>query len=226
MNNQESPGQMSVSLADQTEAVLGEAILSGVLAPGSRLAIPQLSATYGIGITPLREGLSRLAARGLVTVTGNKGFRVAGISREDLLDITESRILVETAALQRAFEHQDTAWEDGLAAALHKLSRIIRSGQGDVLEGSPEYDAAHKEFHAAIISGCGLRRLMAVQSDLYDAAYRYRRLLNASRLPVEQIYEKHRLLAELVLARDPQALVELKQHLFVTIEVVYDDSKD
>lgn len=214
------------SLADQTETVLGKAILSGALAPGSRLAIPQLSAAYGIGVTPLREGLSRLAARGLVTVAGNKGFRVAGISREDLLDITESRVLVEVAALQRAFENPDTAWEDRLAASLHKLFRIIRAQRGDRLEGSPEFDVAHKEFHAAIISGCGLARLMAVQAALYDAAYRYRRLVSARRLPVEQIYDIHRRLAELVLARDPQAFVDLKKHLFTTIEVVYDDNKN
>lgn len=210
------------SLADQTEALLSRAILSGELVPDSRLAIPQLSATYGIGVTPLREGLSRLATRGLVTITGNKGFRVAGISREDLLDITESRILVETAALARAFESPDPAWEDRLVAAMHKLSRVIRSEQGHILEGSPEYDMAHKEFHTAIISGCKLQRLMTVQSDLYDAAYRYRRIMNSGRLKVEWIYETHRQLADLVLARDPQAFTELRQHLFTTIETVYD----
>ena len=218
--------QIPSSLADQTEVVLGEAILSGALAPGSRLAIPQLSAAYGIGVTPLREGLSRLAARGLVTVTGNKGFRVTGISREDLLDITESRLLVEVAALRRAFENPDTAWEDRLAAALHKLSRIIRAEQGHRLEGTPEFDVAHKEFHVAVISGCGLKRLMEVQSSLYDAAYRYRRIMSRHRLPVDQVYEAHRRLAELVLARDPQAFMELKQHLLITKEVVYNDNKD
>lgn len=218
--------KIPLSLADQTEAILCEAILSGVLEPGSRLAIPKLSSTYGIGVTPLREGLSRLAARGLVTIVENKGFRVAEISREDLLDITESRILVEMAALKRAFENPDTSWEDGVAAAMHKLSRVIKANKGSILEGSPEFDLAHKEFHVAIVAGCGLQRLMIVQSELYDAAYRYRRIMNTSNVRIERIYEVHRRLADLVLARDIQALTELKQHLFTTIEVVYGSNKN
>lgn len=218
--------KVSLSLADQTEAILCEAILSGALEPGSRLAIPRLSSIYGIGITPLREGLSRLAARGLVTIIENKGFRVAEISRQDLLDITESRILVETAALKRAFENPDTSWEDGVVAAMHKLSRIIRSSQGTVLEGSLEFDLAHKEFHVAIVAGCGLRRLMIVQSELYDAAYRYRRIMSTSNVPLEHIYEIHSRLADLVLARDARALLELERHLFTTLEVVYGPNKN
>ena len=215
--------EVASSLADRTETVLGEAILSGALAPGSRLALPQLSAAYGLGVTPLREGLSRLAMRGLVTISGNKGFRVAEISRADLLDITESRILVETAALTKAFANPDTGWEDRLVAAMHRLMRVIRTGGTGILEGSPEFDAAHKGFHAAIIGGCGLTRLMAVQSSLYDAAYRYRRIMNSRPVTADHIYMIHRRLADLVLSRDPQAMDELRRHLFTTLEVVYDE---
>jgi GntR family carbon starvation induced transcriptional regulator len=106
---------------------------------------------------------------------------------------------------------------------MHRLMRVIRTGGTGILEGSPEFDAAHKGFHAAIIGGCGLTRLMAVQSSLYDAAYRYRRIMNSRPVTADHIYMIHRRLADLVLSRDPQAMDELRRHLFTTLEVVYDE---
>ncbi len=213
-----------LSLTERTETLLQNAILAGQLQPGSRLALPALSLQFGVGATPLREALSRLAARGLVTLSGNKGFRVASISYEDLRDITESRILIEKAALARAFERQDGEWEDRVAGATHRLLRIIRKEDTKLLEGSAEYDMAHKDFHAAIISGCGLPRLMVVQSSLYDAAYRYRRIVGNSRLTRDYAYDIHRRLADLVLAHNaPAAIAELEKHLNISIDVVYHD---
>lgn len=212
------------SLAQRGEQVIMAAILAGDLEPGRRLSLPKLSEAYGIGVTPLREALSRLAERGLVVLNGNRGFFVSGISREDLRDITESRIVIEKAALARAFARAEEIWEDRLVAATHRLIRVARKSDGPYLEGSPEYDAAHKEFHAAIISGCGLARLMAVQESLYDAAYRYRRIMYSGRLNADRVCAIHSRLADLVLARDLDAAsAELERHLMTTLKRVYDD---
>jgi GntR family carbon starvation induced transcriptional regulator len=209
------------SQRDRAERALEAAILSGALAPDSRLALPALSSRFNAGITPLREALSHLAARGLVTLAENKGFRVAHISYEDLVDITQSRILLEKAAMERAFSGKDHEWEDRLVSATHRLVRIVRNSKTRLLEGSAEYDAAHKAFHAAIIAGCGLRRVMELQSSLYDAAYRYRRILSDGMLTRDHVIEIHQRLSKLVLARDPAALAELERHLMTTIEIVY-----
>src|SRR5258708_25861656 len=82
-------------------AILGERdIIAGLLAPGARLGIVDLVQRYEIGATPLREGLSRLVSRGLIVGIGQRGFRVADVSREDLLDITRMRTVVEIEALR------------------------------------------------------------------------------------------------------------------------------
>ena len=70
-------GHAATTLADRAAQVVGEEILSGRLAAGSRLHIRQLAERTGIGPTPLREGLSRLLARGLVVAVEQRGFRVA-----------------------------------------------------------------------------------------------------------------------------------------------------
>ncbi len=72
-----------------------------------------------MGSSPLREALSRLVGEGLVTFEGNKGFRVGGLSREDLADIAYMRTAVETFAIRTAIERGGMEWESGIVSALH-----------------------------------------------------------------------------------------------------------
>src|SRR3546814_3441001 len=73
------------AFATHTEAaarLLSDAILSGDIAPGTRLNIRALSEGTGLGPTPIREALANLAGRGLVTFAGQRGFRVVPRSEE------------------------------------------------------------------------------------------------------------------------------------------------
>src|SRR3977135_3676124 len=90
----------AATLSERAATLVEQDILAGLLAPGSRLGIVDLVQRYDIGATPLREGLSRLMSRGLIVGTGQRGFRVADVSREDLLDITRMRTVVEDRALR------------------------------------------------------------------------------------------------------------------------------
>src|SRR5687767_7976381 len=90
----------SDTLSERAAGLVEHDIIAGLLAPGARLGIVDLVRRYDIGATPLREGLSRLVSRGLIVGIGQRGFRVAEVSREDLLDITRMRTVVEIEALQ------------------------------------------------------------------------------------------------------------------------------
>src|SRR4029078_1471497 len=89
----------AATLTERAAMLVEQDILAGHLAPGSRRAIVDVVQRYEIGATPLREGLSRLMSRGLIVGTGQRGFRVADVSREDLLDITTMRTAGETPAI-------------------------------------------------------------------------------------------------------------------------------
>lgn len=111
---QDNPGRPAIeaaTLSERAAALVEQDILAGTLAPGSRLGIVDLVQRYEIGATPLREGLSRLMSRGLIVSTGQRGFRVADISRTDLLDITQMRTAVEIEAVRLAITHGDDAWK-------------------------------------------------------------------------------------------------------------------
>jgi GntR family transcriptional regulator, carbon starvation induced regulator len=211
--------QTGETLAGQAEAILQQAIIRSELEPDARLTLPALEERFGIGATPLREGLSRLVTKGLVTVSGNRGFRVAPISRADLADIVQTRCIVETGALRISMERADGEWEDNLVLAMHRLKRVVNRSGASILEGDQEFDAAHRLFHQAMIAGCGSVRLKELQAALYDQAYRYRRVMHAKGLDPARVIALHQALADLALGASVDAACKaLEEHLHLTLE--------
>ena len=181
------------TLSERAAALVEADIVSGALAPGARLGIAERAARYGIGATPLREGLSRLVARGLVDAIGQRGFRVKEISREDLADIVRIRSLIECEALRlsmAAGRRRMGGRDRRRAAPPQALCRATPAANS--AKAAPEFDALHKGFHAALIAACGSPRMLAAQSDLYDQAYRYRRLMMAKFADPEEFLQRAR----------------------------------
>lgn len=216
------PLEAADTLSERAATLIERDIIAGTLQPGSRLGIVDLAQRYEIGPTPLREGLSRLVSRGLIVGIGQRGFRVADVSREDLLDITRMRTVVEMEALRLAVERGDDGWEAGIVAALHQMRRHIERTGIDFREGAPDFDRLHKAFHTSLLSACESRRLLAAHSDLYDQAYRYRRVMMRTFESGEHFVKSHEDLAELVLRRDIKAAqARLQAHLHSTLDIVY-----
>jgi len=211
----------SATLSARAALAIETDILAGRLAPASRLGITETAARYGVGATPLREALSRLVARGLVRAEGHRGFRVTAISRADLADIVLIRQAVEREALRISMQDGNAAWEADILSALHRLKRGIAADPRAFREGDVAFDALHKSFHAALIAACGSPRLIAAQSQLYDEAYRYRRLMMATFHSPEEFLSSHERLADLVIARDGAATKELERHVASTLALVY-----
>ena len=210
------------TLSERAATLIERDIIAGRLPPGSRLGIVELARRYEIGPTPLREGLSRLVSRGLIIGIGQRGFRVAEVSREDLLDITRMRTVVEVEALRLAIECGDDSWEAGIVGALHQMRRHIQRSGIDFREGAPEFDRLHKAFHTSLLAACESRRLLAAHSDLYDQAYRYRRVMMRTCESSEQFLRSHEDLAGPVLSRDVNAAqARLEAHLHSTLDIVY-----
>ena len=210
------------TLSERAAALVEADIVSGALTPGARLGIAERAAHYGIGATPLREGLSRLVARGLVDAIGQRGFRVKEISRDDLADIVRIRTVIECEALRLSMMAGRGAWEGGVVAALHQLKRYVRDAGSEFGEGRPEFDALHKAFHTALIAACGSPRMLAAHSDLYDQAYRYRRLMMAKLADPEEFVRDHQAIADLALARTgDRACAGLARHIAMTLIHVY-----
>jgi DNA-binding GntR family transcriptional regulator len=83
--------------ADDAAKALRQAIRQGVIGPGDELNQEQVADRLGISRIPLREALQSLAALGIVTTTGGRGFRVASLDADEVDELYGLRLRIEPA---------------------------------------------------------------------------------------------------------------------------------
>ncbi|WP_306045438.1 GntR family transcriptional regulator [Nioella sp. MMSF_3534] len=184
-------------------------IIFGRLAPGSKLKLEPLKSRYAASVSTLRETLNRLASEGFVAAEEQRGFFVTPVSREDLIEIADLRVLLECSALKVSIENGDADWEGNLVAAHHKLhlmEKQMLSGDETNKEQWKRYDW---EFHLAMIQACNSRNLLSLHATLFDKYLRYQMLVLTHRGEIAA--QEHRAMFEAALARDAakaQAILE------------------
>ena len=104
-----------------------EAILSGELAPGSRLVERRLAEDLDVSHIPVREALARLADEGLVDRNARRGSWVASLTVEELEEISSLRVVLEQFVAVRVQERWSIEAEEQLRA-------IVAAALGDVEE--------------------------------------------------------------------------------------------
>ena len=153
-------------------------IIKGMLEPGARLRIKELCERYAAGAIPMREALSRLAMTGFVVAEDQRGFRVSVISPNELSDITDTRIYIETEALRRSVTNGGVDWEERLLATHHRLTRQQSQSLPSDSRGAvyPAWSSAHNAFHATLLDACGSTWMQNLAELLRDQTERYRNL--------------------------------------------------
>lgn len=210
----------------QTERAIGllkRAILHGEVPPGERLHIQDLADRYSIGVTPVREALSRLASLGLVVAYGQRGFRAASSSLEDFSDIVRTRTLIETEALRLSLLRGGEDWERAIAEAFSELKTHLQGLPESFDEGDGVLDDLHKRYHLALISACGSDRMLRYCSTLYDEAYRYRQIFMTQPRTRSVFLAEHATLTKHVLSRvEDRAVAFLTLHLDAALTALVD----
>lgn len=207
------------TIGETTYARLREDIIACRLAPSQKLRLEALREQYGVGVSTLRELLSRLASESFVVAEGQKGFAVAPATAQDLRENADLRILLESHALQLSFAHGDLEWEGRVVAAHHKLAateKRLLEGHGRHTVNWVRYDFA---FHNALISACGSKVLLDLHAAIFDRFLRYHML--AASFRGAGVVEDHKVLLDLALKRDVEgALAMLASHISQGVEHV------
>lgn len=182
-------------------------IIFGELQPGSKLKLDALKERYSASLSTLRETLNRLASDGFVEAPEQRGFLVTPVSREDLTEISELRVLLECHALELSIANGDTDWEGNLVAAHHKLHLMeqqLLKGDESEKETWKRYDW---EFHQAMIAACNSKNLLSLHSIIYDKYLRYQMLVLTYR--GEEAVREHKGMFDAALARDASTAKKL-----------------
>lgn len=167
------------TLAGDVFADLRQKIISGTLAPGSRLSPAHLAAEYGVSSTVVREALTRLAAERLAQSSPQQGYSVSAASKEELIDLAKVRMLIDAEGLRASIRRNDLAWKGALVAAHYMLTHIVDEADNPDEATVAKHIEIHRAFHAALIAGCGSPRLIALSEQLYNETEAYRGYLRS-----------------------------------------------
>lgn len=197
-------------------------IVMGRLEPAQPLRFDALKSQYGLGVSPLREALSRLVEDKLVTAVGQRGFRVAPMSLDEMREVTRLRQVIEVDALRTSISNGDARWEADLRAAFQRLSSAPAPRAAN--SSAEDWERRHRAFHDALIGACRSPWLLKFAAMLTDQLERYR-YLRLIRTPPKvfrrDLDGEHRELLEAALARDADRAAKLLVvHLAQTAEFI------
>src|SRR2546421_1004024 len=133
-------------------------ILTGALAPGTRLDLDALTVEFGASRTPIREALLELSYEGLVEVAARSGITVIGLSPRDVLD--NFAILGTLAG--KAAEWAAARIADDELAEIEALAADVTTAAGDRGHSHDRLVGANWRFHRAVHLASGSPRIVAL----------------------------------------------------------------
>jgi DNA-binding GntR family transcriptional regulator len=132
---------------------LREAILDGILPPGSRLRQEDLAAAFKTSRIPVREALRVLEYEGLATSEPHRGFTVTALDADQIEEIYELRTVLESHAVRVAIPLLTTPDIDELQALYDDM---------EALEAADEKLAARELFYLKLYGVTARPRLVGL----------------------------------------------------------------
>jgi DNA-binding GntR family transcriptional regulator len=195
------------TLAGQIEARLRRDILLGVFAPGERLNLDRLRETMEVGLSPLREAVTRIVSDGLIEVAPQRGYTVAPVSVKNFEEVCALRTELEPYALRRSIANGGLDWETSVMGALHRVNRTRRDHTDP--ESRAAWEAANNAFHFALIEGCDMPLLLRIHGSLISMNDRYRNLYHKAVTVQRDVVEEHTAIAEAAVQRRADEAAEI-----------------
>lgn len=154
----------TLNTAQTIAQALREQILSGALAPNTRVTQRDLAAKFGFSPMPARDAVKMLLAEGLVVQEGSKTIVVAPVNIEDFIEIMDVRVLLEPRALELSMPRLGP--EDFAAARV----ALARSG---TTSDPRQVVADHWDFHRALYGRADRPRLLSLIEQHHNLLVRY-----------------------------------------------------
>lgn len=135
-----------------------------------------LAQRFDVGLSPIREALSKLSTEGWVVQNERRGFAVGPANSDELWDLHHARCMLYESALRDSITYGDLAWEHRVIGATAHLTHH-RNNEEDATTASPmSAYQLHRSFHTSLISACRSQRMVDYCEQLFDEIERYRHI--------------------------------------------------
>jgi DNA-binding GntR family transcriptional regulator len=206
------PRDDALPAAERAHAAIRSGIIDGTYEPGTLLSENDLAASIGVSRTPVRAALARLREEGWITIFPQRGALVRAVTPQEMRDLTDARLTLETAGVARAGKQQRAQLAEDLAALVERQRRALARGR------VAEFIELTTSFHRSFVEIGENQFLIKVARRLAD---RQRQLLLSERdrllSRAEAIVAEHEELLELLADDDLSGFAEaLRNHLAQT----------
>lgn len=202
------------SLTDRAYADIEELIVTLRLRPGEVLSETTLSRRLGIGRTPVREALQRLAREGLVTVLPRRGILVSEFNVKSQLRMLEVRREIERLLARSAAARASDAERQRFAQLAHEMRATARR------DDDFAFMRLDREFNA-LVSDCARNEFAAKVIALMAGLSRrfwFMHHEQADELPAAA--ERHAAVADAIAAGDLDAAARASDRLLDYIDTI------
>lgn len=197
-----------VTTVDRVVEELRRSLFEGELEPGIPLREMALADALGVSRSTVREALGALVAEGLADRVPNKGTQVRRLDPEEVRDVCQARVVIETAGVLRWNEAAESRRED-VRRALREFADLTHADYTPA-----EFTAAHLAIHRALSALTGSERLVSVADSLHDEVRLALAHVDRARgNAIEQVHSHADLLALLESNDLEAAAAELADHL-------------
>lgn len=131
-------------LHDQVYDRLCTLLREGEFTPGQAVPVSKVANAFGVSAMPVREALTRLMAIGVLSNVSGRSVGVPVIGFEELTDLRNVRLEIESLAVRWAVKNRDKAFLTELDALLERLEKTEQSGE------VAAYVKTNYEFHCRL----------------------------------------------------------------------------
>ena len=196
-------------------------ILTGRIAPGTRMMEVELAEEMGVSRTPVREATRKLEKDGLVVIEPRRGAYVSDISVKDMVDTLVVRESLEGLAAALASQRITREELDRLDAMTTEYSDAIAAGDMEKIIHEDE------GFHRTIVEMSGNKTLSSLFEIIQELALRFRYLYYDDFTRYENMPTEHMNIVEAIRGGDPENAREVSDtHVKKLKDFVINEGKD
>jgi DNA-binding GntR family transcriptional regulator len=184
------------SLTERAYQTLRAGVLRGEFKEGMFLTEADAKAKFQIGHTPFREACNRLLYEGLLESMPRRGYFIPQMSLRKVRNLFETRILIESQAIELAAARATPLQIQQMAALLKQ--RVIHTHPTDPMDALVR---ANSKFHRALAEMTQNEEIVRVVEMVLDRAARLV-YLSKSQLPNFDVHELHRPILNAIRKRD------------------------
>ena len=197
---------------DYLASALRTAIYDGQFADGEELNQVELANYFNVSRVPIREALRQLQAEGLVRIVAHRKTVVAGLSLDEILELTEMRAVLESYLVRKWAPSIDHSTMRRLRSLCDEMDRITDYGSSWVIKNS--------EFHRMLYRADDSATMMDTVERIHLKVERYARVAGTGKRLREAAAE-HRQILDCIEKKDyGTAAVRMERHILNTGEEI------